>query len=73
MAQILLTEYAKRHSRNPVVAAQKAARGTFQTAKKLGRYWWIDENEPYSDTRVKSGAYIGFSARYRKSGRKNVL
>ena len=36
-----------------------AERGGFLTARKIGRQWFIDENEPYSDLRVKSGRYIG--------------
>jgi len=61
VAIILLTEYAKRHGRNPVSVTQKAERGTFRTAKKIGRQWFIDEDEPYIDGRVTSGKYIGKS------------
>ena len=65
MAIILLNEYAKRHGRNPTSVTQKAERGTFRTAKKIGRQWFIDEDEPYIDGRVTSGKYIG-KARNRK-------
>ncbi len=59
MAIILLTEYAKRHGKNPVVVTQKAGRGGFRTAKKIGMQWFIDEDEPYIDNRVTSGTYVG--------------
>ena len=56
---ITLREYAKRHEKNPVTVAQKAARGKFETAQKIGRDWFIDEDEPYEDRRVKHGRYVG--------------
>lgn len=59
MALILLTEYAKQRGKNPVVVAQKAERGTFRTAVKIGRQWFIEESEPYIDQRVTSGKYVG--------------
>jgi len=68
MAMILLQEYAKKHGRNPTTAAQKAARGGFRTARKIGCQWFIDEAEPYSDGRVKSGKYIQ-QPRKRQHGR----
>ena len=67
MGKILLTEYAKRLDKNPVVCAQRAARGSFQTAEKIGRQWFIDENEPYVDGRMKSGKYVGFRDKFKKS------
>lgn len=65
MALILLSEYARRHGKHPGSVAQKAARGTFKTARKIGWQWFIDENEPYSDARITSGTYVGKS-RHRK-------
>ncbi|MEG0985020.1 MAG: hypothetical protein RSK76_01450 [Clostridia bacterium] len=59
MAMILLKDYAERLGKNHVVVLQKAARGTFKTARKIGVQWFIDEDEPYSDARVKSGNYVG--------------
>lgn len=59
MAMIPLVEYAKRHDRDPSVLRHKALRGGFQTAQKIGRDWMIDEEEPYTDLRVKSGKYVG--------------
>ena len=57
MGLITLKEYAERLGKNPVVARQKAGRGGFKTAQKIGRDWFIDENEPYEDNRIRSGAY----------------
>lgn len=55
---ISLKEYAQKHGKHPVSVRQKAARGGFMTAKKIGRDWLIDEDEPYEDNRIKSGNYI---------------
>lgn len=60
MAMITLREYAERHGKEPVSVRQKAQRGGFQTAQKLGRDWIIDEDEPYTDRRVTSGKYTGW-------------
>ena len=50
-------EYAKRHGKNPAIARQAAGRGSFQTARKMGRDWVVDDAEPWPVRRVKSGAY----------------
>ena len=60
MALITLKEYAIRHGCDPVVLRQKALRGGFETARKLGRDWVIEEDEPLVDLRVKSGKYINW-------------
>lgn len=60
MGLISLIEYAERHGKSRTTVQQKAKRGGFQTAQKIGRNWVIDENEPYVDKRVQSGNYIGF-------------
>lgn len=60
---ITLKEYAERLGKNPVVVRQKALRGGFNTARKIGRDWHIDEDEPYLDNRVKSGKYRDWRAR----------
>lgn len=54
---ISLTEYAKLHGKSPRTIRQKAQAGGFKTARKIGRNWVIDKNEPYTDLRVKSGKY----------------
>lgn len=66
MALITLKEYAERHGRNPATFRQKALRGGFKTAQKIGRDWMIDENEPLDDMRIKSGKYIGFRDKLNK-------
>ena len=53
-----LREHARRLGKNPEVVYQKAARGGFQTAVKMGRDWFIDSEEPYTDNRIKSGKYV---------------
>lgn len=58
MAMITLKEYAIRHGKEPIIMRQKAQRGGFQTATKMGRDWIIDEDEPLVDNRVKSGKYV---------------
>lgn len=63
---ISLVEYAKANDRDPANARQMAARGSFQTARKIGRNWVIEDNEPWPDRRVKSGAYVGWHEKYRK-------
>ena len=57
MALISLAEYAEKHGKAPVSVRQKAQRGGFQTAQKIGRNWVIDEDEPYEDERITSGKY----------------
>lgn len=57
MGMILLKDYAIRHGRNPDTFRQKALRGGFKTAQKLGRDWMIDEYEPLTDHRIRSGNY----------------
>jgi len=48
-----LTEYAKLHGITGDTARQRAARGVFKTARKIGRNWVIEKNEPYIDNRFK--------------------
>ncbi len=60
---ISLAEYAEKHDRNPASVRQMALRGGFKTARKIGRNWVIDENEPYPDRRIKSGKYVKDAAR----------
>ena len=57
MGLISLTEYAKRNGKDRGTVRQKAKRGGFKTAQKIGRNWVIDENELYQDLRIKTGKY----------------
>ena len=58
MAMVLLKDYSKKHGKNHVTVLQKAERGGFKTAKKIGCQWFIDDREPYIDGRVKTGRYL---------------
>lgn len=69
MAIITLKEYAERLGKNPVVVRNKALRGGFKTAHKIGRDWMIDEDEPYIDLRTKSGKYVDWRS---ADGRRKV-
>lgn len=48
---ITLKDWAIRHGIAPATARQKALRGGFKTAEKVGRDWLIDEDEPHVDLR----------------------
>ena len=54
---ISLAEYAELHQKDPANARQMALRGSFSTARKIGRNWVIDSEEPWPDRRVRSGKY----------------
>ena len=66
MGMITLKEYAERQGRNPAVVRQKAIRGGFQTARKIGRDWFIDEDEPYADLRIRDGSYVKWRKKQQK-------
>jgi hypothetical protein len=51
MMLISIAEYAKAHNRDPATVRQKCLRGGFRTARKIGRNWLIDSDEPYADRR----------------------
>ena len=53
MALISLAEWAVQHGIHPDSARQKALRGGFQTARKIGRNWVIEQDEPNIDLRWK--------------------
>ncbi len=50
-AFIPIAEFAEKHGIAPVSARQKAQRGGYMTAKKMGRDWMIDKDEPHTDLR----------------------
>lgn len=60
MGMILLEEYARRHEKAYSSVLNKVKRGTFKTAKKIGKHWFINEREPYSDKRIKTGKYMNW-------------
>lgn len=56
--KILLTEYAQSQNIPLVTARQRAQRGAYKTAVKIGRDWFIDSDDMLSsDGRVKSGEF----------------
>lgn len=55
---VSLREYAEAHDRDPATARQMALRGGFETARKIGRNWVIEDTEPWPDRRIKSGKYV---------------
>lgn len=55
---VSLREYAEAHDRDPATARQMALRGGFETARKIGRNWAIEDTEPWPDRRIKSGKYV---------------
>ena len=55
-----LVEYAANHGKDPKNTRKMAAQGRLTTARKIGRNWVVDSEEPWpDDQRVKSGKYIG--------------
>ena len=56
---IPIAEYAKLHGKAVYTVRQKCQRGGFQTARKIGRDWFIDRDEPYTDHRIHTGRYVG--------------
>lgn len=48
---ITLAEYARRQERREDVARSMARRGGFKSAKKVGRDWFVDEDEAWPDRR----------------------
>lgn len=50
---ISLGEWAKSKGISPDTARQNALRGKYDTAKKIGRNWVIEKNEPNIDHRKK--------------------
>lgn len=53
MELITLKEWAKAHGIDQSTARQRAGRGAFETARKVGRDWLIDKDEPLIDHRKK--------------------
>lgn len=59
MAMITLKQWAEQVGLNPDNARQKANRGTLP-AVKIGRDWFIEEDTPNTDGRIKDGKYINW-------------
>ena len=52
---ITLKEWAEKNGIAHATARQRAIRGAFKTAKKIGNLWIIDKDEPLIDHRRKEG------------------
>ena len=52
---VSLAEYARLNGVAPATVRQRVNRGVYRTARKIGRNWVIDKNEPHVDHRFKSG------------------
>lgn len=57
---ISLAEYAQKHNVDPSAIRKRAISGATTTARKIGRNWVIDSDEPYIDHRIKHGHYVGW-------------
>lgn len=55
---ISLAEYARRNGIDPATVRQRVNRGAYRTARKIGRNWVIDKNEPHVDHRTRSGKHV---------------
>ena len=55
--KVPLKQYAEFNGISPDTARQRAGRGAYQTAEKIGRDWFIDPREEHIDNRVKTGEY----------------
>jgi len=53
---VSLAEYARMHGKAYRTVRQKAELGNFRTARKIGRNWVIDSDEPYIDYRKKQSS-----------------
>lgn len=57
MALISLKDYADKIGKPYPLVYQKAMRGGFETAQKVGSRWVIDASEPWVDMRQKAARY----------------
>jgi len=48
---VTLKEWAQAHGIDPATARQRANRGAFETAEKIGDLWVIRKDEPHVDHR----------------------
>lgn len=56
---ITVNEYAKLHNVTSSAIRHKIASNNLE-AKKIGRDWLINKNEPYVDNRMTSGKYVNW-------------
>ena len=55
---VSLAEYARKNGEDPATARQRAGRGAFKTAVKIGRNWLIEDSEAWNDARIRSVQYV---------------
>lgn len=63
-----LAAYAAKNGKTESAARRMALRGSFQTARKIGRNWVIEDDEPWPDRRIKSGKYVKKKEEENKNG-----
>lgn len=59
---VSLAEYARLNGIDPATVRQRVNRGAYRSARKIGRNWVIDKNEPHVDHRFKQEKSIGGNA-----------
>ena len=69
--KITLAEYARQRGIPLSTAQQRARRGCYVTAVKLGRDWLLDEEDEPVDRRITSGKYRNWRAKYSKGGEQD--
>lgn len=57
---LTVPEYAAKVGRVPSAIRRKIMRNALPGAVKMGRDWFIPEDTPYDDRRVRSGKYTGW-------------
>lgn len=57
MVLISLKDYADKIGKPYPLVYQKAVRGGFETAQKVGSHWMIDDSEPWVDMRQRRARY----------------
>lgn len=70
---IPIKEYAKIHGKDLSSVRQKCQRGGFSTAQKIGRDWFIDDAEDYSDRRKNDEQEVLFERELFSDDGKRVV
>lgn len=70
---IPIKEYAKIHGKDLSSVRQKCQRGGFSTAQKIGRDWFIDDAEEYSDRRKNDEQEVLFERELISDDGKRVV
>lgn len=70
---IPIKEYAKIHGKDLSSVRQKCQRGGFSTAQKIGRDWFIDDAEEYSDRRKNDEQEVLFERELISDDGKRVI